>query len=148
MDTIQIVTSSVASVSLLFLSVLWWFSWRSKAYVMDKLIRLNNRIEERATPTRLAECESLVKSFSSRIDTAAIDNEAFRGAVHKSLQRFDQIMRRNEQALIQRAERVGEPKDDSEYPEEIQVGEHQPPQAATKRLTRPELRELARKAGK
>jgi len=148
MDAIQIVTSSVASVSLLSLAVLWWFCWCWKSYVADQVTRLNNRIEERATPTRLAECESLVKAFSSRIDTAAIDNEAFRGAVHKSLQRFDQIMRRNEQALIQRAERVGEPRDESEYPEEIEVGEHQPPQAATKRLTRPELRELARKAGK
>jgi len=148
MDTIQIVTSSVASVSLLFLIVLWWLSWRWKAYVMDRYTYLRDRVEERATPTRLAECESLVKSFASRIDTAAIDNEAFRGAVHKSLQRFDQIMRRNEQALIQRAERVGEPREESEYPEEIQVGEHQPPQTATKRLTRTELRELARKAGK
>ncbi len=148
MDTIQIVTSSVASVSLLFISVLWWFSWRWKHFVMDRYAYLRDRVEERATPTRLVECESLVKSFASRIDTAAVDNEAFRGAVHKSLQRFDQIMRRNEQALIQRAERVGEPKDESEYPEEIQVGQHQPPQAATKRLTRSELRELARKAGK
>jgi len=148
MDPMQVVTTSVAGVSLVFLTVLWWFAWRWKTYAMDLIVRLNNRLEEKATPARLAECETLVKAFATRIDTAAVENEAFRAAVHKSMQRFDAIMRRNEQALIRRAEKVGEPRDESEYPEEITLGEHEPPQRPTGRLTRPQLRELARKAGK
>ncbi len=148
MEVYQIVTSSVAYLAALSMVMLWWFTWRWKRYVIDLIDALSSRVEQRSEPGRLIECETLVKAFATRIDTAAVENEAFRGAVHKSMQRFDAIMRRNEQALIGRADKVVPPTEEIEYPDEIQVGDHQPPQRATGRLTRAQLREMARKAGK
>lgn len=148
MEVWQVVTASVAYLSTLFLVILWWFAWRWKRYAMDLIVRLNNRIEEKETPGRLAECETYVKAFSARIDTYAVENETFRNAVHKSMQRFDNIMRRNERALIGKADKVIDGDEERAYPDEIRLGEHEPPQRPTGRLTRPELRELARKAGK
>lgn len=146
MDTLLLVTSIVAGVSLVGLLVVSWFAWQLKAFVEEKVITLNNKVESTATPARLAECETYVKAFASRIDTFGVENETFRGAVHKSLQRFDAIMRRNERALIGKAENVVDGTDAERYPDEIVAGEVTPPQTQTRRLTRKELRDLARES--
>lgn len=144
MEITLILTSSVAGISAIFLTVLGWSHWRLMRYVAS----MEDRLANESTPAQIAECETYVKAFGARIDTYSVENETFRNAVHKSMQRFDAIMRRNEQSLIDRAEKVVDKKTPDDYPDEIRLGEHHPPQAATGRLTKAELRDLARKAGK
>jgi len=94
---------------------------------------------------RLQELESTISAFRTRIDKSGLENDAYREAVHKSMQRFDQIMRRNERALVGKAGKVLTEEEEDDTPDEIPLGDHQPP--STKKGSRPsraELRQLLR----
>lgn len=95
---------------------------------------------------RLQEVETAMEAFRGRIDAFVIENAQFREAVHKSMQRFDAIMRRNERALIQSAEKELAGGEGDDIPDVI-PGNHEPPGHWDRRRNRPskeELRKLLR----
>ncbi len=103
-------------------------------------------LETKVPEARLQELESTISAFRIRIDKSGLENDAYREAVHKSMQRFDNIMRRNERALIGKAEKTLTEDEADDTPDEIPLGDHPPPSTKTgSRPSRAELRQLLRK---
>ncbi len=97
---------------------------------------------------RLQEVETALQAFRTRIDQSALENDNYREAVHKSMQRFDQIMRRNERALISKAEKTLTEDEHDDTPDEIPLGDVSPPSQGSKKPTRAELRAELRAKGR
>lgn len=144
MTELLTITTTIAGIALVGLLALSWSHWKLLAYVRG----IETVVQEKATPARLAECETLVKAFGGRIDTFAVENQTFREAVHKSMQRFDQIMRRNERALIDKASKILPQEEEKEYPDVIPLGTHTPPMKPVEQSSREELRKKLFKQGR
>lgn len=127
-------------------SILWarvkgaeHLAWERVKKLSDEMRELKATVPE----ARLQEVEACIGAFKTRVDSFVVENDAFRTAVHKSVQRTDQIMRRNERAVIQQAEKTLQNGDDDGTPDEIAWT---PPEGDVKpRPTRAQLRELLRR---
>jgi len=102
-------------------------------------------IQAKIPESRLLEQETKIASLRTRIDQSEIANDSYREQVHKSMQRFNAIMRRNERALPSRTGST-DPEDDG-TPDEIPLGDVRPLDHQSARPSRAELRaELRRKS--
>jgi len=132
-----------------FMAALCWARLKGAeglAHVQHKeLCEGMSELHMKVPEARLQELESTISAFRTRIDKSGLENDAYREAVHKSMQRFDQIMRRNERALVGKAGKVLTEEEEDDTPDEIPLGDHKPP--STKKGSRPsraELRQLLR----
>lgn len=95
-------------------------------------------IQAKVPESRLLEQETKIASLRTRIDQSEIANDSYREQVHKSMQRFNAIMRRNERALPSRRGSTDSENDDT--PDEIPLGDVRPLDHQSVRPTRAELR--------
>ncbi len=91
---ISFVLASIASglASVCVVLSLWSFVRLSR--VEGNLSELDTKLP----PKRVREMEQAFDSLSSAFDSHVEQNQAWKGSVHNSVQRLDQIMRRNEKA--------------------------------------------------
>lgn len=127
-----------------FASVCWARMKGAEQYQRDVHVRMQEALDAvvaKVPESRLQELETTISAFRRRIDTSALENDAYREAVHKSMQRFDSIMRRNERALVSKAEKSLTEEDVDDTPDEIPLGDVAPPnQTGRNRPSRAELR--------
>ncbi len=102
-----------------------------------------DKIQGKVPEARLLDMEAANEAVVRSLDTWRIDNQAFREAVHKSMQRFNSIMRRNETAILGKAEKALTDPNGSDTPDEIPLGDVRPPEHQGK-PSRAELRALLR----
>jgi len=144
-----VVSYAVGFLSLYAFTAVLWARVKSKeqfAYERFKEFRSElDGLEGKIPESRLVEQETKIASLRTRIDQSEIANDSYREQVHKSMQRFNAIMRRNERALPSR--RGSTEPDDDDTPDEIPLGDVRPIDHQSARPTRAELRaELRRKA--
>ncbi len=143
---INMVASALAFVSLYLLTgLLWKRVERAEGFTRGHLNRVEGLVdvlEGKVPESRLQAMETTIEAFRTRQDASALENIAYREQVHKSMQRFNAIMRRNERALPARTGST-DPDDDG-TPDEIPLGDVRPLDHHRPRPTRAELRELAR----
>jgi len=144
-----VVSYAVGFLSLyLITGVLWARVKGAKDLVREHFKDLNMQIgsfESKVPESRLLEQETKIASLRTRIDQSEIANDSYREQVHKSMQRFNAIMRRNERALPSRTGSTDAGDDDT--PDEIPLGDVRPLDHQSARPSRAELRaELRRKA--
>ncbi len=141
----------VTSYALGFLSlyvvvgILWARVKAAEGFTRVHLKRVEGLIdvcEAKVPESRLQAFEQTIGAFRTRIDGSAIANDTYREQVHKSMQRFNAIMRRNERALPVRRGST-EPEDDG-TPDEIPLGDVRPLDHQSARPTRAELRQELR----
>jgi len=149
-DTVFVMTVLASALAFLSLYLLTGFLWkrlqRTEAFTHEHLRRVEHLVDEleaKVPESRLQTMESTIEAFRTRIDAATIENETYREQVHKSMQRFNAIMRRNERALPARRDST-DPEDDG-IPDEIPLGDVRPSDHHRTRPSRAELRELSRK---
>jgi len=143
--TVGLLWGASASV---FVAILWARIKGTEVFLHETLKAFRTDMEawEAKVPeSRLQGLENTITSLRTRIDTAALENNVYREQVHKSMQRFDQIMRRNERALITKAEKQLTEDGVDDSPDEIPLGDVRPPNhQGARRPTRAELREQLR----
>ncbi len=105
----------------------------------DDLEKMEGKVPE----ARLQEVEQTLHAFRNSLDTWRVDNQAFREAVHKSMQRFNSIMRRNETAILNKAENALTGPENDGTPDEIPLGDVRPADHQGK-PSRAELRAILR----
>jgi len=146
---IYMVVSALAFVSLALLHALVWRRLKATEDRTERHKRFMNQhvdaVELKVPESRLQSMESTIDAFRTRIDASVIENETYREQVHKSMQRFNAIMRRNERALPVKSGST-DPEDDG-IPDEIPLGDVRPSDHhRAPRPSRAELRaELKRK---
>ncbi len=145
-------------VTLLFIGLVAWsvtqsvftaLLWKRLEATEGRLRELVNHcitqvdeLEQKIPESRLQAFQQTIDAFRTRIDASVIENEAYREQVHKSMQRFNAIMRRNERALPSRQGSTDQDNDGT--PDEIPLGDVRPLDHHRPRPSRAELRELAR----
>lgn len=139
-----VISVSVLGVVVLILSLLAATVLRRYASEIARITEQCGSLSAQVPEHRLQVVEQALEAFRTRIDSAAIDNDSFRERVHKSLQRFDQIMRRNEKALLGKAGQELDKDDGDGYPDQIPLGDVRPQPSLPARMTKAELRRLLR----
>jgi len=151
-DTVVVINMVVSALALVSLSVITAAIWsklkRTEAEthgLVQQCLDHQAQLEAKVPESRLQAMESTIDAFRTRIDSSVIENETYREQVHKSMQRFNAIMRRNERALPARSGST-DPEDDG-IPDEIPLGDVRPSDHhRAPRPSRAELRaELKRK---
>lgn len=147
-DMLTLSASFWCLVMSVFAAILWARVKGTEHFFHEAMRGLRDDIEKfeaKVPEARLQELESALQAFRTRIDQSALENNAYREQVHKSMQRFDQIMRRNERALIKGAEKSLTDEDVDDTPDEIPLGDVAPPQTGRNRPSRAELRAQLRR---
>lgn len=131
-----------------FASICWARLKAAEHYsesVRERMTEEYEKLVALVPESRLQELETTISAFRRRIDTSALENDAYREAVHKSMQRFDAIMRRNERSLLKGAEKALTEEEVDDTPDEILLGDVAPPnQKGSIRPSRAELRQQLR----
>ncbi len=146
---IAVVSYALGFLSLFIITGILWARVKGAeqfAYERFKEFRSDlDSVEAKVPESRLQAVEATVGALRTRVDGSAIENDTYREQVHKSMQRFNAIMRRNERALP--ARRGSTDPDDDGTPDEIPLGDVRPLDHQSARPTRAELRdELRRKS--
>ncbi len=127
-------------------AILWSKLRHAEDFTQRHLSRVEGLVdvlEGKVPEARLQEMEATLVAFRTRLDTGTLENEAFRAKVHKSMQRFNTIMVRNENAILSKAEKALTDPNNSDTPDEIPLGDVRPPEHQGK-PSRAELRALLR----
>lgn len=137
------------AINTLWLSILWarikgaeQFHYESSKAIKDDFEKLEGKVPE----SRLQEVEGTIEAFRSRIDSQVLELATFRERIYKDIQRMDAIMRRNERAVIKRAEQTLSAEDDGDgTPDEIPLDGETQTEQRRQRPSKAQLRELLRR---
>lgn len=144
MESTYFVGFAVAIGVLLVLSVLITLYCGSRLNrLQDLCIRLNNELAEKAPPKQLEKALATAEGASGRVDTAVLQIEKYKDEVHREMQRFYAIMRRQEKTR----EKETTAESESEIPDEVAVSALKPQVAEGEEISKAELRRMAREAG-
>jgi len=131
-------------VALLSVSALLFFGLAlCVAILFARVWNVEDLVEEKSEPKALEQALAKADGTAARVDNALLSIEKFREQIHSEMQRFYQIMRRNEKAL--KTEVAAEPED--EPPDEISVASLKKPPTESENASRADLRRLARERG-
>ncbi len=144
--TYLVVFSIVAGAFLLLATVITLFGASTLKGLRGDLDDLAVQMNTQIPPKQLEQALVTAEGCRGRIDTALIELQKYKEGVHGEMQRFYGIMRRNEKAALGAvAQAPGDA--GSEIPDEIAVTSLRKDEQESEKLSKQELRRMAREAG-
>ncbi len=147
MESSYLVVFSVVAGALLVLTILTTLIGYSRLSAMkERQDDLSVQLTTQALPKQLEKAVITSESSRDRVDNALLELQKYREEVHREMQRFYGIMRRNEKTAL--VGRVEAPDDGaSEIPDEIAASSLKKESEEEEPISKAELRRQAREAG-